>query len=1189
MALIRLLQCKPDGEIIFREPTSGNVPAYATLSHTWGKEEVLFQDMEAGADISKTMNKAGWRKIEFCAKQAAADGLQYFWVDTCCIDKKNAVELGAAINSMFRWYQNAARCYVYLSDVSKPDTRTDSEKAWEEDFRTSRWFTRGWTLQELIAPRLVDFFSLEGQRLGSKLTLEAEIHNLTGIAKNALRGDALSNFSIKERRSWAERRNTTIEEDGAYCLIGICSVSMVLNYGEGRNHAFSRLEKEIHSMYKGVDFEQFAVQLNLSSFPEAAQFVAREKELLEMHKLLYGHGGRACTVLHGLGGIGKTQLAITYARRHKEKYTAIFWLNANNEDSLKLGFRDIALQVLRDHHSTGLLASLNLDGDLDRVVNSVKDWLDLLMNTHWLLIYDNYDNPKISGSPDDSAVNLHRFLPRSDHGSIIITTRSSQVSTGHRIYIQKLRNVQDGLEILSNTSRRKDIKDNSDAVELVKELDGLPLALSTAGTYLEHVTTSFSEYLQLYRASWLKLQTTSPQLNCYEDRALYSTWQTTFDLIEQKNRAAAKLLELWAYFDREDVYFDLLQHANSTDDEWIQKLTENELNFNTAVTLLCSFGLVDPDRSYQLQFGSGGYSVHSCVHSWTAFVLNHKWDERLAQVALTCVASEIPMSNERDWWMLQRRLLQHASRQEQLISGGKVDLEGIEWALHMLGILYADQGKLAEAEAMYSRVLQGKEEALGPKHTSTLDTINNLGNLYKDQGKLAEAEAMYSRALQGKEEALGPKHTSTLNTVNNLGNLYTNQGKLAEAEAMYNRALQGKEEALGPKHTSTLNTVNNLGLLYANQGKLAEAETMYSQALQGYEEALGPKHTLTLNTVNNLGLLYKDQGKLAEAETMYSQALQGYEEALGPKHTSTLNTVNNLGLLYKDQGKLAEAETMCSRALQGYEEALGLEHTSTLLIVNNLGLLYKDQGKLAEAEAMYSRALQGYEEALGLKHTSTLLIVNNLGNLYADQGKLAEAETMYSQALQGYEEALGPKHTSTLDTVNNLGNLYADQGKLAEAETMYSQALQGYEEALGPKHTSTLDIINNLGNLYADQGKLAEAETMYSQALQGYEEALGPQLLQSYLPALNTIFSFGDLYARTSRKDEAKIMFNRALAGYTAVQGPSSKWCNKLEHRLQALSVASVEPEKSQAGSIKIGAPKLRSLKRKRRRQSGAG
>jgi tetratricopeptide (TPR) repeat protein len=142
------------------------------------------------------------------------------------------------------------------------------------------------------------------------------------------------------------------------------------------------------------------------------------------------------------------------------------------------------------------------------------------------------------------------------------------------------------------------------------------------------------------------------------------------------------------------------------------------------------------------------------------FVLNGQWDKSLARLALTCVASEVPNTNVDKWWLLQRRLLQHAGRYEHLILDGKVDVEGMEWELHNLGILYADQGKLAEAEKMYSRALRGREEALGPDHTSTLDTVHNLGNLYSDQGKLAEAEKMYSRALQGCEEALGPDHTS---------------------------------------------------------------------------------------------------------------------------------------------------------------------------------------------------------------------------------------------------------------------------------------------------------------------------------------------------------------------------------------------------------------------------------------------
>ncbi|KAF7512688.1 hypothetical protein GJ744_000255 [Endocarpon pusillum] len=998
MARIRLLQRKSDGDIVFHEPNSGHVPAYAILSHVWGKDEVIFQDMEAKADMSKTMSKAGWKKIQFCAEQAVADGLQYLWIDTCCIDKKNAVELGAAINSMFRWYQDASRCYVYLSDVSKPEGAVD-EEAWRKAFRTSRWFTRGWTLQEVIAPRLVDFFSVEGQRVGTKLSLVAEIHKITGIPEEALRGDALSNFSIKERRSWAERRNTTIEEDGAYCLIGIYGVSMVLNYGEGRNHAFSRLEKEIHSMYKGVDYEQFAVQLNLAAFPEAAQFVAREEELSKMHELLYGHSSRAAVVLHGLGGIGKTQLVIEYIRRHKEKHTAIFWLNANDEDSLRLSYRGIAQQVLKYCPSTGVLSNIDLEGDLDRMVTAVKTWLDLQDNARWLMVFDNYDNPRTPGSSDRSTVDIRRYLPESDHGSIIITTRSARVTQGQRLHIQKLTGLEDGLKILANMSGRESIENDPDAKALVSKLDGLPLALSTAGAYLEHVTTSFAEYLQLYETSWLKLQRTSPTLHSYEDRPLYTTWQVTFDRIQKQNAASAQLLKLWAYFDKQDVWFELLRHAHSTDDarstddyKWIDMLTEDELNFNEAVRLLCEYGLAHPEPSLGQSSGSAGYGVHSCVHSWTISVLNSEWDDGLMRIALTCVASEVPSNNVDNWWLLQHRLLQHAARHRQIIANDSVCTKGIGWTMHNIGDLYINQARLAEAETMYSRALQDKEEVLGPKHTSTLDTVNNLGILYKAQGKLAEAETMYNRALQGHEEALGPKHISTLDTVHNLGSLYEVQGKLTEAETMYNQALQGCEETLGLKHISTLQTVNNLGNIYMNQGKLAEAETMYKRALQGREEILGLKHISTLQTVNNLGSLYADQGKLIEAEIMYNRALQGS--------------------LYEDQGKLTEAETMYNQALQGCEEALGPKHISTLQTVNNLGILYKNQGRLAEAETMYDRALQGYEEAIGPQRLSSYLpalsVMFAFGDLYAQTDREDKAKIMYNRALAGYTAVQGP-------------------------------------------------------------------------------------------------------------------------------------------------------------------------------------
>ncbi|KAF2185934.1 HET-domain-containing protein, partial [Zopfia rhizophila CBS 207.26] len=168
--------------------------------------------------------------------------------DPVCIDKSSSAELSEAINSMFRWYHDAAKCYVYLSDVSiggSVGNDLSSQRTWKPAFQHSRWFTRGWTLQELLAPTSVEFFSVEGERLGDKNSMVQEIHEITGISAQALQGTLLSRFRIDERMSWTARRETKREEDAAYSLLGIFDIHMPLLYGEGRKKALTRLQKEI--------------------------------------------------------------------------------------------------------------------------------------------------------------------------------------------------------------------------------------------------------------------------------------------------------------------------------------------------------------------------------------------------------------------------------------------------------------------------------------------------------------------------------------------------------------------------------------------------------------------------------------------------------------------------------------------------------------------------------------------------------------------------------------------------------------------------------------------------------------------------------------------------------------------------------------------------------------------------------
>lgn len=237
--MMRLLKYE-NGEFSLIQVSNRRVPAYAILSHTWGpeSEEVNFKDIEE----KKGKDKPGYKKLEFCAKQAASDGLLYFWIDTCCINKSSDPELGEAIRSMFRWYGAAIKCYVYLSDVSEPGNLTPTI---DSGFANSRWFTRGWTLQELIAPKSVEFFSWEGKSLGYKADMLHEISKITGIPIEALQGTPLSKFSVAERMSWAAGRKTTREEDAAYCLLGILEINIPVMYGEGKKEALRRLAASV--------------------------------------------------------------------------------------------------------------------------------------------------------------------------------------------------------------------------------------------------------------------------------------------------------------------------------------------------------------------------------------------------------------------------------------------------------------------------------------------------------------------------------------------------------------------------------------------------------------------------------------------------------------------------------------------------------------------------------------------------------------------------------------------------------------------------------------------------------------------------------------------------------------------------------------------------------------------------------
>jgi tetratricopeptide (TPR) repeat protein len=447
---------------------------------------------------------------------------------------------------------------------------------------------------------------------------------------------------------------------------------------------------------------------------------------------------------------------------------------------------------------------------------------------------------------------------------------------------------------------------------LIAKLDGLPLALAQAGSFIGQTGVEVPTYIEFFDKTWSDLMEKQDQfpLQEYGERSMLATWKISYDHVLRRSKTAAWLLRLWAFFYYDDFWYGLLSksHEIALNVEefkevepftWLFRLTASELEFSSAMGLLKAYSLADIK-------GEGSYTMHPVLHQWSRSLSMDSDAVLLCSVSISVLGSVVSLDYDVESWKLDRRLLQHVlhASNEWRMAQPPAQQKLISRLTHHLSLLLQRQGKLHEAEWMLQLTLTSEERALGLNHKLTLETLNDLGHLYSRQGKLDEAEQMLERALSGREEELGPNHKSTLITVIGIGALYINQGKLDKAEEMHQRALTSCEKALGPDHRLTLQTINNLGNIYSAQGRLDESEQMYKRALVGFEKAHGKGALIVslLRPVFNLGFLYYKQGRLDQAEKMYERALAGYQEIHGRSHQEVLEAAECLAVVRSEKG-----------------------------------------------------------------------------------------------------------------------------------------------------------------------------------------------------------------------------------------------------------------------------------------------
>ena len=657
------------------------------------------------------------------------------------------------------------------------------------------------------------------------------------------------------------------------------------------------------------------------------------------------HPGQATALtqahaISGLGGIGKTQLAIEYAYQHRQDYQAVFWVRADTRENLVADFVAMASALRLPEKEAR---------DVQQTVSAVQAWL----RTHsgWLLILDNADDLALAGE----------FLPPSYGGQVLLTTRAQAMGRlAERIEVDTMPPEVGALFLLRRAGllapdaqlQQASLQERRQAGELVRELGGLPLALDQAGAYMEETPCGIAEYLGLYRTRRALLLKRRGGLVKDHPASVATTWSLSFAAVEQANPAAADLMRVCAFLHPDVIPEELLRQGLAGLEPPLQALGTDDLAFHEAVRTLGVYSLLRRDRASQT------LSVHRLVQAVLIDTLAQESLQAWVECTTHLLSAACPEIGEVTFphWEAWERLLPHALtwaahlKQTQFASLEAASL------LRLSGWYLAERAQYTEAEPLLQQALALFEQQQGKEHQDTSTALNTLGWLYQAQGRYEEAEPLLQRALAIDEKALGPYHSETASTLGNLAQLYRYQGRYEEAEPLFQRALAIRERALPPDHPNTGITLNNLADLYREQGRYVEAEPLYQRALAISEQALGPEHPDTAAILNNLAQLYLVQGRYEEAEPLFQRSLAIKEKALPPDHPDTATTLASLALLYKVQGRYGEAEPLYQRALAIKEQALPPDHPSTATTLENYASLLRKMQRASEAIPLEQRA-----------------------------------------------------------------------------------------------------------------------------------------------------------------------------------------------------------------------------------------
>ncbi|TVY52500.1 Nephrocystin-3 [Lachnellula cervina] len=824
-------------------------------------------------------------------------------------------------------------------------------------------------------------------------------------------------------------------------------------------------EKKIGDILSSVHEHLAAVTSRLDRRPEqkgpqavylvpnrqVPKFIGRKDILKKIHASFSSGSRLHRVVLCGLGGQGKTQIALEYCCwTRKKRFQSIFWVEANSESTVKKSFATIAQKIKAPDENVSDEVAISY------VLDKIGEWPD-----PWLMIFDNYDDVV-------NFENIQDFIPNGEDGRILITSRHSDsmyLATDAESAIDLLGLVEpEALELLFELSGEKETEALIPHCQtIVQRLACHPLAIAQAGSYIKSRKIPLHQFIDEFNRRKKQILEHTPQLTQYRRRLddseretslnVFTTWELSFEqlLCSSSGQNQSSLLTLFAFFDGKDIseqlfstYCEEAQRAPkhylwpvpyfviylNDESKWSPDEFCDSLVNLTSLSLLQSWSRGEDDFCH--------CSLHPLVQDWIR--LRTKPEDFQHSV---CIAAKVLEATLYKSWRdgdsdlelaVRQSLMSHTSMyiENKRIVDVIVDRLPASWARELNArnpILRRIKKRLRAylrrtittfPVRMHqgSRRLRAKTEEQGEQASFLLDkrffdTEDIIAMFLNNTGQYDEAIAIQSRLVQRAETVLGHENYSTLIYKHNLAGSYLDQGKLELAEQMYRQVLESQERTLSPDHPDTLFSIHNLANTLSNSGNYEAAENMIRRALVKREELFGLEHRDTLISLRLLAEILERQDKFEEAEPIARRVLEGYENLLGPEHIETLRSAKTLGSILFRQA-MHDAESMTRRALDGIERKLGKEDPKTLGTLGDLGRILGDQGKVEAAEEMLLRALKGLEKVLGREDRDTLIVVWNLAVLGKRRKEYTRADALYQRACAGYQKTLGAEHPHTI-------------------------------------------------------------------------------------------------------------------------------------------------------------------------------